>query len=610
MKPKAKMIRVCFLSMLCVWLMAFPAFAGYSGYSETTKNPFSIARRVTNNISYVLNGGKFADGYTAPSAYQEGTAVTLPTAENVERNHYTFSGWYKDANFGGEAVTEIPETQRMDVFYYAKWTPVNYSIGYTLDGGIISGQPTSYNIETETFTLPTPVKDGYSFDGWSGTGISGTQKTVTLEKGSYGDRSYTANWTAIKYTLTYDLAGGTVSKANPTSYYVTTSDFTLHNPTRTGYTFAGWTGSNGSTAQTSVSVVTGSTGNKSYTANWVINTYTITCEDWFVDSSGNRKVMLGIAGTKQFTIDDGIYGTDISGSEWGNHEARESYYPGYAYVGCSTEKIGANDISVYRYFYAWTNINLYDPDGEECRDGEFGTFSLSYDGGVTWYTEKSNEFDTSQEIWKSEPVPTNGKNLTSVGSHCVVMPYGTVIKIKDINLIYGCSEITDTLNLLWDGTSYSYTVTKADGLMLYTGWKEFTSVPYHDIDNRFYGPYINIPAETYTIEIYGTDLDKIAEFSAYDNGLENENYTVVVNSRSSTHITLSVTLDIAATGRGFEILCYVDEGNPYNVNITKEIIKPSSASTAVAETMPLILDANGGKFEDGSVSQQITMQVE
>lgn len=146
MKPRAKTIRVCFLSVLCVLLMTFPAFAGYSGYSETTKNPFSIARRVTNNISYVLNGGKFVDGYTAPSAYQEGTAVKLPTAENVERNHYTFSGWYMDAGFGGEASTKVLETQSGNLSYYAKWIPANYSISYTLNGGSITGQLTSYNI--------------------------------------------------------------------------------------------------------------------------------------------------------------------------------------------------------------------------------------------------------------------------------------------------------------------------------------------------------------------------------------------------------------------------------------------------------------------------------
>ncbi|MBQ8131791.1 MAG: InlB B-repeat-containing protein, partial [Bacilli bacterium] len=43
--------------------------------------------------------------------------------------------------------------------YVANWIK-NYDIVYKLDGGTISNQPISYNIETETFTLPTPTKEG------------------------------------------------------------------------------------------------------------------------------------------------------------------------------------------------------------------------------------------------------------------------------------------------------------------------------------------------------------------------------------------------------------------------------------------------------------------
>jgi uncharacterized repeat protein (TIGR02543 family) len=49
----------------------------------------------------------------------------------------------------------------------------------------------------------------------------------------------------------------------------------LNNPTKTGYTFAGWTGTNGTTPQTAVSVSLGSTGDRNYVANWTLNTYTV-----------------------------------------------------------------------------------------------------------------------------------------------------------------------------------------------------------------------------------------------------------------------------------------------------------------------------------------------
>lgn len=72
------------------------------------------------------------------------------------------------------------------------------------------------------------------------------------------------------YTITYDLNGGSVS-GNPTSYTADILPITLKNPTRNGYTFTGWTGSNGNTLQKTVMISKGSTGNKSYTANWSKN---------------------------------------------------------------------------------------------------------------------------------------------------------------------------------------------------------------------------------------------------------------------------------------------------------------------------------------------------
>ena len=70
------------------------------------------------------------------------------------------------------------------------------------------------------------------------------------------------------FTITYDLADGTVATANPDSYTYETATFTLKKPIRAGYTFAGWTGSNGNTPQTTVTIPAGSHGNKAYTANW------------------------------------------------------------------------------------------------------------------------------------------------------------------------------------------------------------------------------------------------------------------------------------------------------------------------------------------------------
>ena len=69
------------------------------------------------------------------------------------------------------------------------------------------------------------------------------------------------------YTISYDLDGGIVN-GNPTIYYENTQSFTLNNPVKQGYSFIGWTGSNGNVPQLTVTITTGTTGNLSYVANY------------------------------------------------------------------------------------------------------------------------------------------------------------------------------------------------------------------------------------------------------------------------------------------------------------------------------------------------------
>ena len=74
----------------------------------------------------------------------------------------------------------------------------------------------------------------------------------------------------VYYEITYNLDGGTAT--NPTSYSENTRTFTLNNPTKLGYTFIGWTGSNGNTPELTVTIEQGSTGNREYTAHFQQNT--------------------------------------------------------------------------------------------------------------------------------------------------------------------------------------------------------------------------------------------------------------------------------------------------------------------------------------------------
>ena len=131
-------------------------------------------------------------------------------------------------------------------------------------------------------TLATPTREGYEFRGWFTAASGGTQ--ITSSTAIDKNQTIYAQWTINNYTISYTLNDGIVS-GNPTVYNVETTTITLKNPTKTGYTFTGWTGSNGTTAQTTVTIPKGSTGNKNYTANWKINNYTITYDNNYYANS-------------------------------------------------------------------------------------------------------------------------------------------------------------------------------------------------------------------------------------------------------------------------------------------------------------------------------------
>ena len=147
----------------------------------------------TYAVTLHTNDGTINNGNVTEYTY--GVGATLPTADDMTYTGHTFKGWYDNESLTGSSVTAIGSTETGDKEYWAKWEINQYTITYDLAGGTVEGNPNTYTIETVAFTLKNPTKSGYTFTGWSGTGLTGENNlTVTIEKGSTGDRSYTAHW--------------------------------------------------------------------------------------------------------------------------------------------------------------------------------------------------------------------------------------------------------------------------------------------------------------------------------------------------------------------------------------------------------------------------------
>ena len=224
----------------------------YTEDAALTLYPVWNANQYT--ITFNTDGGTPVDSIT--QAY--GTPIIAPA--NPTKPGYTFTGWNP----------ELPATMPAEnLTVTAQWSPDIYAITYNLDGGTASGNPDFYTVESSTITLNPPTRTGYTFIGWSGTDLSGSDNlTVTIPTGSIGNRSYIAHWSLNTYSITYDLDGGT-ALGNPDFYTVESSAITLNEPTKAGYVFTGWSGTDLiGEDNLSVTIPAGSTGDRRYTAHW------------------------------------------------------------------------------------------------------------------------------------------------------------------------------------------------------------------------------------------------------------------------------------------------------------------------------------------------------
>ena len=145
--------------------------------------------------------------------------------------------------------------------------------------------------------------------------INGLTGTVSDLSGNSFSGSISKTFGAISadptYSITYDLAGGTLTTANPSTYSYTSSSFTLNNPTKAGYIFDGWTGSNGTTPSKTVTIANHSHGDKSYTANWSVPYIDADgneqkCSNYtHLESSTGSTVTLGTSGTESWYVVNG-----------------------------------------------------------------------------------------------------------------------------------------------------------------------------------------------------------------------------------------------------------------------------------------------------------------
>ncbi len=203
----------------------------FEGLIENTSHPNRLVMaRIQVDGSTVLSiyytRQKFNLTVKAENGSATGTTLEVPVEtlikiSNTADEGYQFDRWtiegepdnsdyYK--NFvNSNGVLESYATFKMlghDTVLVAKNIAKLYNIEYHLDGGVVAKEnPTTYSRETEAFTLNNPVKTGYNFVGWQGTGIAGTELNVTIDQTKIpimSDRVYYAVYEPLPELLTLE----------------------------------------------------------------------------------------------------------------------------------------------------------------------------------------------------------------------------------------------------------------------------------------------------------------------------------------------------------------------------------------------------------------------
>ena len=271
----------------------------------TTTKTLSLKLNPVYDVIYVKHNGLLVtEGTEGPALFtRKAAAVNLP---DMEKLGYTFLGWFTD-DTAGTQVTEVSndtiDTSQTSTTYYARFTPRTDTVYHVnhwqqiLDAGTEHNEDNYEAILTEekkgstdanvSFVIQTADinSEFLGFDSPSASEITAAQALTILPNGTQEVNLYYPRHVT---TVSYDdnVASQTISvPASTTPHYGQTVTISNTEPTRTGYTFTGWTTVAEPTPSDTVykkgtehTSITAGLNNVTFYAQWSINSYEVSFE--------------------------------------------------------------------------------------------------------------------------------------------------------------------------------------------------------------------------------------------------------------------------------------------------------------------------------------------
>ena len=282
----------------------YPVFTPYQ-YTVTYDGNSGVPDTATSPVL-----GRMAVQYTTYDS------LDLVSINSYHREGYIMDYWSTDKE--GTTNVRIVDTAALanlsttadGVTLYAHWTPVTYNVTYNCNGGEFS-DPTATLSGSQTYdevnTAPEVVaRPGYTFRGWALNSSSTTAKTGCTSSATSGPSDTTTStvtnascnqgedvtlyavWELNKYSITYNLSDGSWKNTSYVQEYDYLNATTLPDARyifRAGYAFNGW--KDDSTSLIVTTIPAGTTGNKSYTAQWRAVCTNLALSDSFILFTGS-----------------------------------------------------------------------------------------------------------------------------------------------------------------------------------------------------------------------------------------------------------------------------------------------------------------------------------
>ena len=245
-----------------------------NNYNESTKD-FTINKyTITFNKGIADKiGGEVSN--ISKSCYAISGQSCSITSPDIEKKGYTIIGWNTNKN----ATTSIwnintSKSISSSATYYPILKANIYTITLNNQGATSSGTKKVYYQYNTTktingttcyyytnsslttclsggYNINKPSKTGYSFKGYytstNGSGTNYVNSSGTFINNAYktiGDKTLYANWQANTYTITYNANGGSGAPSSQSYTYDPNNDTVFYlsstTPSRSGYTFLGW----------------------------------------------------------------------------------------------------------------------------------------------------------------------------------------------------------------------------------------------------------------------------------------------------------------------------------------------------------------------------------